>query len=65
MLDANPARGPILSQLEALEAKARSQGHAVGLAAALPVSVKTIAEWAAGAEDKGFLIVPVSAVMQQ
>ena len=65
VLDANPARGPILSQLEALEAKARSQGHAVGLAAALPVSVKTIAEWAAGAEDKGFLIVPVSAVMQQ
>lgn len=65
VLDTNPARAPILSQLEALEARARQQGFAIGIAAALPVSVKTIAEWAAGAEDKGFLIVPASAVMQQ
>lgn len=65
MLDTNPARAPILGQLENLEAQAREQGFAVGLATALPVSVKTIAEWAATAEDKGLVLVPVSALMQQ
>ena len=65
LLDTNPARAPILGQLEALEALAVQQGQAVGLATALPVSVKTIAEWAATAADKGFLIVPVSSLMQK
>jgi polysaccharide deacetylase 2 family uncharacterized protein YibQ len=65
VLDSNPARASILSQLEALEQRARQEGYAIGLAAALPVSVQTIAEWAATAEDKGLLIVPASALMQK
>ena len=42
---------------------AKDQGFAVGLATALPVSVATIADWARDLEERGFLIVPASALM--
>jgi polysaccharide deacetylase 2 family uncharacterized protein YibQ len=64
MLDGNPARAPILENLAALEAKARTQGSAIGIVTALPVSVQTIAEWARGLEEKGIQLVPVSALMK-
>jgi uncharacterized protein len=63
MLDQNPARGPILEQLTALEATASERGSAIGVISALPVSVQTLAEWAKTAADRGFAIVPVSALM--
>jgi uncharacterized protein len=65
VLDGNPARGPILDQLKALEAQALSAGKAIGIISALPVSIATISEWARTAEDRGFLVVPVSALMQK
>jgi polysaccharide deacetylase 2 family uncharacterized protein YibQ len=65
LLDTNPARAPILDRLTELENMARRQGHAVGLITALPVSVTTIAEWIGGLEEKGFLIVPASALMAE
>ena len=64
MLDGNPARAAILENLAALEAKARTQGAAIGIVTALPVSVQTIAEWARGLEAKGIQLVPVSALMK-
>lgn len=64
-LDANPARAPILAKLTELEQKAREDGSAIGLVAALPVSVETIAEWARDAEERGVLIVPASALMRK
>lgn len=63
MIDANPARGPILTALGALEKQARASGSAIGIVSALPVSVETIAEWAAGLAEKGIEIVPASALM--
>ena len=63
VLDANPARAPILAALAALEEKAQRDGQAVAVAAALPVSVQTIAEWARGLEERGFILVPASALM--
>lgn len=63
MLDSNPARQPILDALAALEAKARQNGSAVGLVSALPVSVSAISEWTEGLDEKGFVLVPVSAAM--
>jgi uncharacterized protein len=63
-LDANPARAPILARLAELEAIAERKGSAVGLITALPVSVDTVAEWAAGLEQRGIMIVPASALMQ-
>ena len=64
-LDANPARAPILAKLTELEQKARQDGSAIGLVAALPVSIETIAEWARDAEERGLLIVPASALMRK
>ena len=46
MLDANPARAPILAALDGLAAKAVANGHAIGVISALPVSIATVAEWA-------------------
>lgn len=63
MLDGNPARGAILARLADLEQRALSEGGAIGLVSALPVSVETVAEWAEGLEDRGFVLVPASALM--
>jgi len=63
-IDAVPSRAAITSALSALEAKAAENGRAVGIASALPVSVQSIADWARGLEERGFLLVPVSALMR-
>jgi polysaccharide deacetylase 2 family uncharacterized protein YibQ len=63
MIDANPARAPILRALAELEDKARKGGSAIGIVSALPVSVEAVSEWAAGLADKGIEIVPASALM--
>lgn len=64
-LDQNPARQPILDQLKALEQKAADHGSAVGVISALPVSISTLAEWARTAGDRGFTLVPVTALMHK
>jgi uncharacterized protein len=65
VLDADPSRGPILDQLKALEAKALAGGKAIGVISALPISVQTLAEWTKTAADRGFVVVPISALMQK
>ena len=45
-----------------LEMSAREHGVAVGISSALPVSIKHIAEWAKTAENRGILLVPITAV---
>ena len=64
-LDATPARDSILEQLKALEQKATDKGSAIGVISALPVSLTTLAEWSKTAEDRGFTLVPISAVMKK
>ena len=64
VLDMNPSRTSILEQLAALEARATENGTAIGVISALPVSVQTLAEWAGDIENRGFAIVPVSALMK-
>lgn len=64
-LDAQPARQPILDQLKALEQKAQQNGSAIGVISALPVSIDTLAEWSKSAGDRGFTLVPVSALMKK
>lgn len=65
MLDAKPQRAAILEQLNALEARARQSGRAIGIISALPVSVSTVAEWSKQLESRGVTLVPASAMMQQ
>jgi polysaccharide deacetylase 2 family uncharacterized protein YibQ len=64
VLDANPARAPILAALEALVATASSKGSAVGVISALPVSIATVAEWAQTLPDSNVVLVPASALMK-
>lgn len=63
MIDANPARGPILAALADLETQARDKGYAIGIVSALPVSVEAVTEWARGLGERGIEIVPASALM--
>ena len=64
MLDANPARGPILAALDALVAKAQAGGSAVGVISALPISIQTVADWATTLETHNLTLVPVSTLMK-
>ena len=63
IIDANPAPEAIDAALIRLEALARSQGGAIGIAAALPASVDRIARWSAALEARGVALAPVSAMM--
>jgi len=52
-------------RLSDLETQARANGSAVGSAFLYPVSIARIAEWARGLESRGFVLVPVSAIISQ
>ncbi|HEY4202479.1 MAG TPA: divergent polysaccharide deacetylase family protein [Devosiaceae bacterium] len=64
VLDNDPSRGSILAALAALKAKAISDGSAIGVISALPVSIDTVAEWAKDLDNSGVVLVPASALMQ-
>jgi polysaccharide deacetylase 2 family uncharacterized protein YibQ len=63
LVDATPSRAAILTQLQALEERAKASGSAIGIVSALPVSIEVVTEWARGLSDKGIEIVPASALM--
>ncbi len=63
-LDATPSRTTILAALTELKQTAEAHGSAVGVISALPVSIDTLAAWAAEAENEGVQLVPVSALMK-
>jgi uncharacterized protein len=50
-------------RLSELETQARANGSAVGAAFLYPVSIARIAAWAHGLEARGFVLVPVSAIV--
>ncbi len=64
-LDAIPTALEIDRHLSELETAARANGGAVGSAFLYPVSVARIAAWAKGLESRGFVLVPVSAIVTQ
>ncbi len=63
VIDANPTRESILAALASLESQAMESGGAIGIVSALPISVKTVADWAAELQAKGIALVPASALM--
>ncbi len=65
VIDADPTPEAVEAALARLEALARSQGGAVGVAAARPASVERIARWTAGLEARGVALAPVSAMMSR
>ena len=60
--DASPA--DIAKQLAKLKCEAKEKGAAIGVVKAKPATLKQIAEWAGKLQSKGFVLVPVSAVVR-
>ena len=61
LIDANPEAANIEAALAQLEELAKSNGFAIGTGSGLEITIDTIAEWAKELEDKGIVLVPVSA----
>ncbi len=62
ILDSVATPAEIDHALGRLEMAARERGVAVGVSSALPTSIEQIAKWAKGAESRGLLLVPITAV---
>ena len=62
VLDAVPTPAHIDRALAKLEALARQNGSAIGIASALPASIERIAQWTKAAEARGIVLVPITAV---
>lgn len=62
-LDLNPSRSSIQQELAALEQRAKAEGSAIGIISALPVSIEAVSEWAAALSERGFDLVPATALM--
>ncbi len=61
VIDLPPKPDAIAAALTKLEAQARKNGSAVGIANGYPASIDQIADWAKGLEARGIALVPVSA----
>ena len=62
--DVHLDNGRIDRQLAKLEAAAKENGTSIGVAKAAPGTVKRIADWAGSLEQKGLVLVPVSAAVR-
>lgn len=65
VLDAAPSSAEIDAALGRLERLAKERGTAVGVATALPVSIDRISAWAKSLDNRGIVLVPLSAAMQR
>jgi polysaccharide deacetylase 2 family uncharacterized protein YibQ len=63
VIDAVPTPAEIDRALVRLEATARENGIAVGMASALPVSIERLAQWVKTVEQRGVLLVPITAIV--
>ncbi len=61
-LDENPSESAIAAALDALKSEADETGQALGIVSALPVSIRTLSDWAASLDESEYLLVPVSAL---
>jgi len=55
-------RESVDKKLAELEAEARRTGSAIGVGSAFPVTIARVATWAEGAETRGVVLVPISAL---
>jgi uncharacterized protein len=63
VVDANPSPQAIEAALLKLEALARANGAAIGMASALPGNVERLSRWADGLEARGVALTPLSALV--
>jgi polysaccharide deacetylase 2 family uncharacterized protein YibQ len=62
-IDAVQTPEEIDRQLSALETEARAHGFASGTGSLYPVTLQRVAQWAQGLSGRGFVLVPVSAIV--
>ena len=61
VIDANPTAPAISAALAKLEKEAARNGSAIATGSGLDVTIETVAEWAKTLQERGILLVPVSA----
>jgi len=62
MLDLVQTRAAIDTKLVQLEGQARKDGFAIAVASLYPVTLTRLADWAANASARGFVLVPITAL---
>ena len=62
VIDADPTPQSIAAALELLEGEARANGFAIGTGSGLEVTVDSVKAWAEQLQNKGILLVPISAM---
>lgn len=62
-IDATPSAQAIDQALGELEARAKREGSAIGVAEAYPVTLKRLVDWTAALEARGIALVPASAIL--
>ncbi len=62
-IDGTPSADAIDQALAELEAGARQDGSAIGIAEPYPITLKRLVEWATTLEGRGLSLVPASAIM--
>jgi uncharacterized protein len=61
VIDAEATAPAIAEALQKLEEKAAANGYAIGTGSGLEVTIDTVAEWSKSLQEKGILLVPISA----
>ena len=64
VIDADPTPQSIAAALELLEGEAKANGFAIGTGSGLEVTVDAVKLWAEQLQDRGILLVPVSAIFK-
>ncbi len=64
-LDEELSAAVISERLDELEKRAARDGYAVGVARPYPISIDAVRIWAAGLEERGAVLVPISQVADQ
>ncbi len=62
LIDEEPSADTIQQRLTQLEEQAKKNGYAVGIAQPYPITIQQLKEWSAKLEEKGVVLVPVSAI---
>ena len=64
VIDADPSAQSIAAALELLEGEAKANGFAIGTGSGLEVTVDAVKQWAEQLQERGILLVPVSAMFK-
>ena len=64
VIDTDPTPQSIAAALELLEGEAKANGFAIGTGSGLEVTVDAVKLWAEQLQDRGILLVPVSAIFK-